>query len=69
MQPITLTPEHHEFGAVVRQFAEAKIAPRPVGIDERGEFDWDAFADCVAMDLPGLGIPEEYGGSGADMIT
>ena len=69
MHSITLAPEHHEFRAVVRKFAEAKIAPRAAEIDRRGEFDWDVFAACVAMDLPGLALPEAYGGSGADMVT
>ena len=69
MQPITLTPEQHDFRAAVRALAEGRIGPRAAQVDETGEFPWDNFKDCVAMDLPGLGIPPEYGGSGADHVT
>jgi len=69
MQPITLTAEQRDFRAAVRALAEERIAPRAAGVDAAGEFPWDNFKDCVAMDLPGLGIPEAYGGSGADHVT
>jgi alkylation response protein AidB-like acyl-CoA dehydrogenase len=69
MQPITLTAEQHDFRASLRKFAEDRIAPRAAEVDVRAEFPWDNFADCVAMDLPGLGIPAAYGGSGADHVT
>ncbi|HEX9994796.1 MAG TPA: acyl-CoA dehydrogenase family protein [Acidimicrobiales bacterium] len=69
MQPITLTDEQRQFRSVVRQFAEDRLAPRAADTDRRGEYDWDAFKACVSMDLPSLGIPEEYGGSGADHVT
>jgi alkylation response protein AidB-like acyl-CoA dehydrogenase len=69
MQPMTLTDEQREFRAAVRQLAEERFAPRAAQIDARGEFPWDNFKDCVAMDLPGMAIPTEYGGSGADHVT
>jgi alkylation response protein AidB-like acyl-CoA dehydrogenase len=68
-QPITLTPEQHAFRAAVRQLAEERFAPRAAEIDATGEFPWDNFKDCVGMDLPGMAIPVEYGGSGADHVT
>lgn len=66
---MTLSETQHEFRAVMRQFCEDKIAPRAAEVDRRGEFPWDNFADCVAMELPALGIPAEHGGSGADHVT
>ena len=69
MQPIVLTEEQREFRAVLRRFCEDKIAPRAAEVDERGEFPWDNFNDCVALDLPSLGVPTEYGGAGADSVT
>ena len=69
MQPITLSDEQHEFRAAMRQMAEERIAPRAAEVDARGEFPWDNFKDCLAMDLPGLAIPAAYGGSGADHVT
>src|ERR1700722_11196256 len=69
MQPISLTTEQREFRAAVRQLAEARFAPRAAEIDATGDFPWDNFKDCVAMDLLGMAIPTEYGGSGADHVT
>jgi alkylation response protein AidB-like acyl-CoA dehydrogenase len=69
MQPITLTDEQRQFRSVMRQFAEDRIAPRAAETDRRAEYDWDAFKACVAMELPALGVPEAYGGSGADHVT
>jgi len=69
MQPMTLSDEQRQFRAVIRQFAEDKIAPRAAGVDRAAEYSWENFADCRAMELPALGIPEDYGGAGADAVT
>jgi alkylation response protein AidB-like acyl-CoA dehydrogenase len=69
MQPISLTEEQREFRAVMRQFCDEKIAPRAAEIDRSGEYSWDNFKACVAMELSALGLPVEYGGSGADHVT
>ncbi|HWE57843.1 MAG TPA: acyl-CoA dehydrogenase family protein [Acidimicrobiales bacterium] len=69
MQTITLSDEQKSFRAAVRQLAEDRFAPRAAEIDATGEFSWENFKDCVAMDLPGMSIPAEYGGSGADHVT
>ena len=69
MQPITLTDEQRAFRAAIRQMAEERFAPRAAAIDATGEFPWDNFKDCVSMDLPGMAIPAEYGGSAADHVT
>jgi len=37
-QPMTLTDEQREFRAVVRQFADAKIAPLAGEIDRSAEY-------------------------------
>ncbi len=66
---MTLTEEQRAFRAAVRQMAEARFAPRAAEVDATGEFPWDNFKDCVSMELPGLSIPTEYGGSGADNVT
>ncbi len=69
VQPITLTDEQKAFRAAVRHLSEERFAPRAAEVDATGEFSWDNFKDCVSMDLPGMTIPEEYGGSGADHVT
>jgi alkylation response protein AidB-like acyl-CoA dehydrogenase len=69
MQPMTLSEEQRDFRAAMRAFAEERIAPRAAEVDAKGEFPWDNFKDCVGMELPGLGIAEQYGGAGADHVT
>ena len=69
VQPITLTEEQREFRASIRQFCEDKLVPRAAEVDETAQFPWDNFEACRAMELPALGIPVEYGGSGADHVT
>ena len=67
-QPITLTPEQHEFRRVVRQFCEDKIAPNAAELDHRGEFSWENFEALKSMELTSLSYPEEYGGAGASLV-
>jgi alkylation response protein AidB-like acyl-CoA dehydrogenase len=69
MTPLTLTEEQREFRRVVRQFAEDKLAPRAAQTDATAEFDWEVFKGLVALELTALGMPAEYGGSGADLVT
>ncbi|MGH2686148.1 MAG: acyl-CoA dehydrogenase family protein, partial [Actinomycetota bacterium] len=69
MQPINLTDEQREFRAVMRQFCDDKIAPRAADVDRTGEYPWDNFHAIVSMELPALGLPEAYGGAGADHVT
>lgn len=64
-----LSDEQRQFRATMRTFAEAQIAPHAAGADLTASFPWPSFEACRQMDLLGLGLPVEYGGSGADMIT
>jgi alkylation response protein AidB-like acyl-CoA dehydrogenase len=69
MQPITLTAEQRAFREVMRQFCDDKIAPHAAEVDALGEYRWENFEACKAMELPALGLPVEYGGAGADHVT
>jgi alkylation response protein AidB-like acyl-CoA dehydrogenase len=69
VQPMNLTEEQKAFRSAVRHLAESRFAPRAAEIDATGEFPWDNFKECVAMDLPGMGVPARYGGSEADHVT
>jgi alkylation response protein AidB-like acyl-CoA dehydrogenase len=69
MQDINLSETQRDFRSVLRQFCAEKIAPRAAEADEREQYSWESFKDCVAMELPSLGIPKEYGGAGADNVT
>ncbi|MBI1844725.1 MAG: acyl-CoA dehydrogenase family protein [Actinobacteria bacterium] len=66
---MTLSEEQHVFRASLRRFCEERIAPNAAEVDRRGEYPWDNFHACVEMGLTGLGMPEAYGGAGADHVT
>ena len=64
-----LTDIQREFQATLRTFCEEKVAPHAAEVDRNAEFPWKSFEACREMELPALGIPEAYGGAGADMVT
>ena len=61
-----LTDVQREFRATLRTFCEEKVAPHAAEVDRDAEFPWKSFKACKEMELPALGIPEAYGGAGAD---
>ncbi|WP_052604579.1 acyl-CoA dehydrogenase family protein [Acidithrix ferrooxidans] len=64
-----LNEEQRQFASIMREFAEAKIAPHAVEVDKSETFPWNSYKECLTMELPSLGVPSEYGGSGADHVT
>jgi alkylation response protein AidB-like acyl-CoA dehydrogenase len=64
-----LTDTHRQFRDSLRKFADDRIAPHAAAADRDAAFPQASFDACVDMELPALGIPAEYGGAGADMIT
>lgn len=64
-----LTQEQSMFRQMVREFAEAELAPTVDELDEKGEFPYASQAKMADLGLFGLPIPEEYGGSGAGLVT
>jgi alkylation response protein AidB-like acyl-CoA dehydrogenase len=64
-----LTDVQHEFRETLRAFCEEKVAPHAAEVDRNAEFPWKSFEACKGMELPALGIPEAYGGAGADTVT
>ncbi len=64
-----LTDTHREFRDTLRKFAEARVAPHAAAADRDSAFPQASFDACVELELPALGVPVEYGGAGADMIT
>lgn len=64
-----LTDEQRSFRDVLRAFVDERIAPNAARYDREQIFPQDNFDACVEMELPSLGVPEAYGGSGADMVT
>ena len=57
------------FKEQVLRFARREIAPRVQEHDLRGEFDWTSWRKLGEFGILGLHFPEEFGGSGADVLT
>jgi butyryl-CoA dehydrogenase len=64
-----LTAEQEAFRKVVRDFAQAEIAPNAEAWDRDHTFPVDTVTAMGALGLFGLPFPEEYGGGGADLTT
>ncbi len=67
--PFALTDTQRQFQDTMRRFCEARIAPHAAEADRTAEFPWNSFEACREMQLPALGVPEAYGGAGADTVT
>ena len=64
-----LSKEHEDFRAVVREFAEAEVAPHIAEWDRDAHFPTDLVPKMGALGLFGLVVPEEYGGADADFMS
>jgi len=68
-QPFALSDVQRDFRRTLRTFCEEKIAPNAAEVDRDAVFPWQSFEACKEMELPALGIPDAYGGAGADHVT
>jgi acyl-CoA dehydrogenase len=66
--PNYYTPEHEQFRATMREFVAREIAPYVNEWDEAEEFPRELYRKAAAIGLLGLGYPEEYGGTPADVF-
>ena len=66
---LRLTEEQEAFAASVRAFAREQVEPGVLERDRAGRWDPDLWREVGAFGLAGLPIPEQYGGSGADVLT
>ncbi len=64
-----LTDVQREFRDTMRSFCEEKVAPHAAEVDRDAVYPWKSFEACKEMELPALGLPEAYGGAGADTVT
>ena len=64
-----LSAEHEAFRRVVREFAEAEIAPHAEEWDRTHTFPVETIRKMGEMGLFGLPFPEEFGGSEAGLLT
>ena len=64
-----LSDTHRQFRDSLRRFAEDRVAPHAAAADRDAAFPQASFDACRELELSALGIPEAYGGAGADMVT
>ncbi len=64
-----LTDVQREFRGSLRAFCEERVAPHAAEVDRTAEFPWKSYEAIKEMELPALGLPEAYGGAGADAVT
>ncbi len=64
-----LSDTHRQFRDTVRRFAEERVAPHAAAADRDSTYPQASFDACRELELCALGIPEAYGGAGADMVT
>ncbi|WP_226527476.1 acyl-CoA dehydrogenase [Metabacillus niabensis] len=63
-----LTKEQAMIRKVIRDFADAEVAPGANERDKTGAFPADVFAKLAELGMLGLPFPEKYGGADADSI-
>jgi short/branched chain acyl-CoA dehydrogenase len=61
--------EQESIRRTVREFARNEIAPGAAERDATGEFDYKLYEGLGELGVPGLTLPPEYGGAGADFLT
>src|SRR4051812_20338356 len=64
-----LSKDHEEFRTLVREFAEAEIAPHAARWDREHHFPVELVPQMGDLGLFGLVVPEEYGGAGGDFTS
>ncbi|NWF65230.1 MAG: acyl-CoA dehydrogenase family protein [Chloroflexi bacterium] len=64
-----LTEEQKVWKKIVHDFAEKELRPKAREVDEKEEFNWEAFRKAGPLGLAGMSIPEEFGGSNVDMVS
>lgn len=68
MLGFTLSEEQEAFRLAVRDWAGRALAPRVEALEAAEEFPVDLFRDLGRLGYLGVGIPEDEGGSGGDMV-
>lgn len=63
-----LSEEHEAFRDTMRRFVQREIAPHAGAWDEAGEFPRELYRKAAAAGLLGVGFPEAYGGTPADLF-
>jgi alkylation response protein AidB-like acyl-CoA dehydrogenase len=68
MMDFEFSEEEKLFRESVAKFVDKEVLPVADEIDRKGEFPQELFNKCAKMGYLGLRYPEEFGGSGGDMV-
>ncbi|RBW68684.1 acyl-CoA dehydrogenase [Bacillus taeanensis] len=66
---LSFTKEQEMLRKMVRDFAEAEIAPAVASMEETDEFPFALVKKMAALGFLGIPIPEKYGGAGMDFVS
>jgi alkylation response protein AidB-like acyl-CoA dehydrogenase len=64
-----LTEEQGLLRDMVRKLSKEKVEPGAAARDQKGEFSWEMVEQIRENGLFGVDFPEEYGGSGAGLLS
>lgn len=65
----SLTEDQLSLRATIRDFAARELNDDLIDNDRGSVFPHDKWRKCAAMGIPALPVPEEFGGTGADMLS
>ncbi len=66
---LILTEDQKAIQEMVRKFAQNELAPKAAEYDEEEKFPWENVKKMAELNLLGMQLPEEYGGSNLDTIS
>jgi len=69
MIPYELDEDQKMFQETIRRMVKERLAPKAQEVDASTDFPRDSYELFREYGLPGINIPEEYGGVGADSLT
>ncbi len=61
--------EQEEFAQLLKQIAEKELGPRVAELYAKSEFPLDVFNKLADASMYGVGVDEEFGGLGFDVVT
>ena len=65
----TYTKEQQDFRELAMEFARRELNPGARERERKGEFSQAGWMKCAEFGIPGITMPEEYGGLGLDTMT
>ncbi len=65
----SLTEEQEAIRQMAAEFADKELRPHARELDAKGEYPWDNLHKLARYGYLGMMLPEEFGGSGADVLS